>query len=314
LSLSPLLPLLLLGFPVLDTLTVMVERIASGRMPFAPDKNHFHHKLMRLGLWHTESVVTIYVITAMLTGAAYVLRFQSEWLLIGCYAVFCGLVVLSFEAAERRGFRFQRTSFFDLEIKGRLKILKDKNLPIRTSFAVLHYGLPLLFAAAALIPAEVPVYGSAVAAGFAAVIGLIWVVRKEWLASVLRIIFYLFTPFLLRIGQEAPAGWIDPAISKAYEIGFGVLALFMVLTLKFTRRQKGFKATPMDFLIIVIALVVPNLPDPTIKATHMGELAVQIIVFFFGLEVLLGELRGNCGKLAIGLLSALALLAVRGLV
>ena len=34
--LSPLLPLLLLGFPVLDTLTVMVERIAAGRSPFSP--------------------------------------------------------------------------------------------------------------------------------------------------------------------------------------------------------------------------------------------------------------------------------------
>ena len=92
--LSPLLPLLLLGFPVLDTLTVMVERIAAGRMPFSPDKNHFHHKLMRLGLFHTEAVVTIYGITALLTAAAYLLRYHSDWLLLSCYAAFCALVVL----------------------------------------------------------------------------------------------------------------------------------------------------------------------------------------------------------------------------
>jgi UDP-GlcNAc:undecaprenyl-phosphate/decaprenyl-phosphate GlcNAc-1-phosphate transferase len=314
LPLSPFLPLLLLGFPVLDTLTVMVERIASGRMPFSPDQNHFHHKLMRLGLYHTESVVAIYAITAMLVVAAYLLRFHSEWLLIGCFAAFCGLVVLAFTAAERRGFRFQRTGFFDLELKGRLKILKEKNLPIRASFAVLHYGLPLLFAAAALIPAEVPVYGSAAAAGLAAVIGLTWVVRTKWLASVLRLTFYLFAPFLLRIGQEAPAEWIAPALLKAYGIGFGVLALCMVLTLKFTQRKRGFKATTMDFLILVIALVVPNLPDPTIRASQMGQLAVQIIVFFFGFEVLLGELRGNCGRLTIGVLAGLVLLSLRGII
>ena len=87
--LSPLLPLLLLGFPVLDTITVMAERIASGRMPFSPDKNHFHHKLMRLGLFHTEAVVTIYGITALLTAAAYLLRFHSDWLLV---AALCRLL------------------------------------------------------------------------------------------------------------------------------------------------------------------------------------------------------------------------------
>ena len=311
LPLSPVLPLLLLGFPVLDTLTVMVERIAAGRMPFDPDKNHFHHKLMRLGLWHTESVVAIYAITAMLVAAAYFLRFHSEWLLLGCFAAFCGVVVLAFTAAERRGFRFQRTGFFDLEVKGRLKALKDLKLPIRTSFAVLRFGLPLLVAAAALVPAEVPAYVSAVCAGSAAVIGLIWVVSQEWLGTVLRVIFYLSVPFLLRIGQETPAEWIDPAMLKVYGIGFGVLALGMVLTLKFTRRQKGFKATPMDFLILVIALVVPNLPDPAIKAFHMGELAVQIIVLFFGFEVLAGELRGNLGRLGLGLMGAYLLVALR---
>src|SRR4030067_831323 len=55
--LSPFLPLLLLGFPVLDTLTVMSERLLAGRSPFHPDKNHFHHKLMRLALFSTEGGV-----------------------------------------------------------------------------------------------------------------------------------------------------------------------------------------------------------------------------------------------------------------
>ena len=36
--LSAFLPLLLLGFPVLDTLAVMVERISNGRSPFKPIK------------------------------------------------------------------------------------------------------------------------------------------------------------------------------------------------------------------------------------------------------------------------------------
>ena len=64
--LSPILPLLLLGFPVLDTITVMFERVTNGKSPFVADKNHLHHKLMRLDLFHTEAVLSIYVLQAFL--------------------------------------------------------------------------------------------------------------------------------------------------------------------------------------------------------------------------------------------------------
>jgi hypothetical protein len=87
-----------------------------------------------------------------------------------------------------------------------------------------------------------------------------------------------------------------------------------VMTLKFTRRQKGFKATPMDFLILVIALVVPSLPERFIDAPHMGFIAVKLIVLYFSFEVLTGELRGELRKIALGMLTALVLLAVRGVV
>ena len=305
--LSPLLTLLLLGFPVLDTLTVMVERIASGRPPFYPDKNHFHHKLMRLGLFHTEAVVTIYAITALLTAAAYLLRFHSDWLLLGCYAAFCVLVVSAFTAAERRGFRFHRTGFFDIEIKGRLKIIKDKNLLARACFLPLQFGLPLFFMASVLVRGEVPGYLALVAAGFAAAILIVWLMKKEWLGTVLRAAFYLIVPMVLSLEDVEPAGWVQPAMLAAYNCSFGALALFTVMTLKVTRRKKGFKATPMDFLILAIALVAPNLPDIFISA-------VKTIVMFFSFEVLTGELRSELRKITLGVLAALALLAVRGVV
>ena len=94
----------------------------------------------------------------------------------------------------------------------------------------------------------------------------------------------------------------------------GVLALFVVMTLKFTRRRKGFRATPLDFLILVIALVVPNLPDPQIRSFNMGFLAAKIIVMFFSFEVLLGELRGEMNRLAVSTLAALLIVAVKGLI
>jgi UDP-GlcNAc:undecaprenyl-phosphate GlcNAc-1-phosphate transferase len=311
---SPMLPLLLLGFPVLDTLTVMAERIAAGRSPFRPDKNHFHHKLLRLGLFQTESVVAIYGITAVLTTAAYLLRYHSDWLLLALYAGFSAAVVTAFSFVERRGFRFERKGFFDVEVKGRLKILKEKNLLMRTCFPPVEWGVPLLFLAAGLTPAVVPGYFAALCAGFAGAIVFCRVFRREFKEAALRMAFYLTAPLVLYMGRAEPAAGFSPQLLAGYNLAFGVLAIFTVLTLKFTRRKKGFKATPMDFLILVIALVVPHLPVPALAGTRMGELAVKIIVLFFGFEVLLGELRGSTRWLTVGVIAGLGLLALRGLV
>jgi len=43
--LSPFLPLIILGFPILDTMTVMTERIADGRSPFVADKKPFSSQI-----------------------------------------------------------------------------------------------------------------------------------------------------------------------------------------------------------------------------------------------------------------------------
>ena len=70
----------------------------------------------------------------------------------------------------------------------------------------------------------------------------------------------------------------------------------------------------MDFLILLVALVVPNIPDPQLASLRMGELAAKIITMFFGFEVLLGELRGQYGRLVVGIIVGLGIIAVRAVV
>ena len=100
-------------------------------------------------------------------------------------------------------------------------------------------------------------------------------------------------------------------VLQIYNFSFGGVALLVILTLKFTRRQKGFKVTPMDFLILFVALVVPNIPDQRIQSLHVGLLVAKMIAFFFTYEVLLGELRGELKKLTLGSVAALGVLLVR---
>ena len=134
------------------------------------------------------------------------------------------------------------------------------------------------------------------------------------MGTVLGLILYLLTPFVIYLSEIDRVAWINGKLLQPYNLSFLFIALFVILTLKFTRRRKGFKVTPMDFLILFIAFVIPNIPDERIIGYHMGFIAAKIILLFFSYEVLMGELRGKWKTQGLAAIPALVVLGVRGLV
>jgi UDP-GlcNAc:undecaprenyl-phosphate GlcNAc-1-phosphate transferase len=120
-------------------------------------------------------------------------------------------------------------------------------------------------------------------------------------------------PFLIYLSETHVAYLAHTDLKKAYTFSFGLLIVFVLLTLKFSRRS-GFKTTPTDFLILFVALVVPNLPDERIQTWQMGLIAAKIIVLFFTYEVLKGELRLDTNKLSITGVMALIIISFRGFI
>ena len=51
------------------------------------DRKHVHHKLMTAGLSHYEAVTAIYAIQAGMVGLAYLLRWQSDTLIVPLYLI-----------------------------------------------------------------------------------------------------------------------------------------------------------------------------------------------------------------------------------
>lgn len=62
------LPVLALGIPIFDTLFSMLRRIIERRSMFAPDRRHFHHRLVEMGLKQRHAVVAIYITTLLFAG------------------------------------------------------------------------------------------------------------------------------------------------------------------------------------------------------------------------------------------------------
>jgi UDP-GlcNAc:undecaprenyl-phosphate GlcNAc-1-phosphate transferase len=312
--LSPLLPLILLGFPILDTLAVMAQRISEGHSPFAADKKHFHHRLLRLGLFSTEAVFSIYVIQCLLILFAWFFRFHSERLLLPSYGIFSATVVALFTVADREGWKLKRFELIDRVIKGRLKIIREKRLGIRVSFRVLYLGLPVLFVFLGFLPQSAPSYLSLLSAFLAALLALVWIFKKEWLGRVFMPCLYIYIPLLVYFGELDGAHWATARLARMHNLFYIVLAFFAVATLKLTRRKGGFRITPMDFIVVVLGLAVTLLPREILPEEAMKSVIPKILTLFFGFEVLIGELRGKISTVAAATIAGLLVVACRGMV
>ena len=97
-----LIPVFILGVPLIDAVWAFVRRTASGQGFHTPDKNHIHHRLMRLGHGHRRTVVILWLWTALLCGFVLLPLFDRQAnvfiplgvgvLLIGLFTWFSPLV------------------------------------------------------------------------------------------------------------------------------------------------------------------------------------------------------------------------------
>jgi UDP-GlcNAc:undecaprenyl-phosphate GlcNAc-1-phosphate transferase len=79
-------PLMMFGVPLFDTITVMWIRIRSGHSPFRGDTNHFSHRLVALGMRPWQAVLTIYLVTATVALGVTVLYYASSVAILVIFA------------------------------------------------------------------------------------------------------------------------------------------------------------------------------------------------------------------------------------
>ena len=85
------LPLAILSLPLLDVLLAVVRRTRAGRRPWAPDAEHLHHRMLRLGHTHVQAVLVLYLWAAVVALGVVSFAFVSGWVPV----VVIGLVAMS---------------------------------------------------------------------------------------------------------------------------------------------------------------------------------------------------------------------------
>lgn len=86
-------PMIILGIPVYDTLTVILKRTYAGKPFFKPDNGHFHHRLLRKGFTQNQVVTILYFFSIILGILTFLtIYIKNELAALVCF-VFALLVI-----------------------------------------------------------------------------------------------------------------------------------------------------------------------------------------------------------------------------
>jgi UDP-GlcNAc:undecaprenyl-phosphate/decaprenyl-phosphate GlcNAc-1-phosphate transferase len=311
---SAAIPVLLLALPILDTLSVMVQRISERRSPFSPDKNHIHHKLLAMGFGHHEAVMVIYVLQAALFLLAYFLRFESDLLILGVVTIFFVLSITVFQAATRSGWQLHRGSraSADSGLSRLVTRLQAPEMLPRLSYRVIVCALAIY---AALIVLKTARFSSdlrlLISALLAVAVGFLVILRSRPLSLAEKAVVYVTATVLVYL--DALVDTPDRLISALTWMAVGTAAVASAVRLRL-HNDRRFQVTPLDLIVLFMALVVPSLPG-TLHLPQGGAHAIaKLVIMFYAVEMLVSRAEGRAAWVRIAAAAVLAGLAVRPLV
>jgi len=279
---SPLLALFIWGVPLLDTIGVMGQRLSEGRSPFVGDRNHIHHKLLSLGLTHGQAVTVIYLLHGLMVSCAYFLRWQSDVMLLGIYLVFAGGVLLLFVC------RHAPVELLDRSLSSWSRVVvatSTRPQGIREwPLDALYLAVPMYLGWMITIPREITSEGGIIAGCLmVAVIGSRF--KRDAMPWAVRVALYVGSMCVLYYGEVFPRETVTNVLTPM-NIAIGVLATLVILSVRLGGEQR-FQTTPLDFLVALLAVAMPFLPEIVIGHVPVGPLMAKSAVLFFAFELLL---------------------------
>jgi len=279
---SPLLVLFIWGVPLLDTIGVMGQRLWEGRSPFIADRNHIHHKLLARGFTHGQAVTVIYLAHGAMVSCAYLLRWQSDVVLMGAYLLCAAAILSIFVRWPHRAVAVTVHSETTSSVSA---VSGVSQLPIGNwALKALLLIVPLYLIGSVAMPKQIPWDAGMIAAGLLiAVVGSIAMGRgMSW---IVRAGLYVGSTCLMYYSEVFPR-LTAANVMTPLNIGFLLLAGLVVLTIRFAGEDR-FQTTPLDYLIVLLAVVMPFLPDMTVGDVPVSLMAAKLIVLFFSFELLL---------------------------
>lgn len=291
-AINPMLPILVLGLPILDTLHVMVIRTMEGRSMFSPDKNHIHHRLLSLGFRHYEVVAVLYSMQLTLLFFAYTMRFESDWLLLLVYLAFCVSVLGFLYWGQYSGWQLRKHLSIEADKERRTSIFRKLDWYYYNSANVIQLMLALFIFVGAWYLADlnagnIPVLALSLLA-FAA---FIYVLRLYSPALITRALVYSVS-ILIAYGYMVS---LDSESSTNLVLDGYLLFMLLALLLGIRMTRKAlFRLDTHDYLVFTLLLVLPLFPFELLNDESLARMVLRWALLIYCCEFLLSKgLKGN---------------------
>ncbi|MBE0576177.1 MAG: undecaprenyl/decaprenyl-phosphate alpha-N-acetylglucosaminyl 1-phosphate transferase [Desulfuromonadales bacterium] len=282
-TISPMIPILILGLPVFDTVWVMSRRVLQGVGPFTADRSHMHHKFLDLGFEHRFTVIIIYSLMLFWISLALLFRTAPESILLfsllGSAAMFylCLRYMLRHQAQftflSRDSASSIRNSVTYLRIAALMDQLIPGLLPLLVSYLllalwsivshnVLSWKIALILLAVGLYLWYRPLNES-----------------RSFLMLVLYVVFGMASVEVCNADDVVFAGF---SIKRCGDILLAVAALIVIFKLQFRRIGELFLSTA-DYLALTVCVflaiaVQQNIFDFNLNATLLRTLVAILAV------------------------------------
>jgi UDP-GlcNAc:undecaprenyl-phosphate GlcNAc-1-phosphate transferase len=244
-----------------------------------------------------------YLVQALLVLLAFFLRFQSAWLILFVYLLFSLVVLCFFHYAAKHGRQQQRLKVLVQSGKDWLQQVRERRQVQAGSFRFTTWIFYSLIFLSSLFSDQMDWITASLFVVVWCLLLLSWRFRPASLPRLIRMVFYLFIPFLVYGGNDNILLLLGPAGDLFLNVIFVLLLLTGMVVSFFSTRQQGFRSTPLDLLILLLVLVVPNLPGVSVYDQRLGLVALKCIIFYVSFEVVVAEKRGQLD----GVLAVLAL-------
>lgn len=308
-ALSPVLPFLLLGLPIIDTAWVTILRLLQGKSPFHADKQHLHHQLLNGGLTHGQAVSSIYFFQALFVGTALALPYGTDATLTVIFFTELAAVMTFMLFVRTRG----KFTLVDGQPASAGAKLRYWNRYRAAFHDIATYGveasLGILLVATALFTMPYERDIAAVSLGVAGFMIIFGAMMPESRQLFMRIGFYVagalavygIEPLHAAAGM---AGWV-PALY------LGALVLLLSIAIASTRREL-FRVSPQDLLVGLIVLAAAALRDELLPQVNLAFMIIAGTILFYAGEYIISTAKHRLITLPLATFGALLIMGVRG--
>lgn len=273
--------------PIYDTACVITSRMLKGKRPTSPDKTHFHHTLLRLGLSHSQSVASIYFI-AMIMGVSGLIpialvskKLDLNWIPFVSSILLFAILIIGLNSKTTKIHQFSNSK---LLVSNNTKLGRQFKIILRYWETINRYIIYFILGVLPLfIGAPKPSIGYA--AGITCVllfISMIFARKKNDFTDTLILSISIGT-LLVAINQNVLKIYILAEvhnIQHLYNNLFVFLSASALLFILITMRKRYLIVTPSDFLVMILPLTLIFLPDALVKEYRIYPIVLRSLVVF----------------------------------